>query len=283
MLINYKNIDELIEAHLNGLQSVHVTRIVNKRIHLFQELLQRTSEIGIIIKHGEVGKGIYHLIHGAKTPECQCGEKCSFEGLQKGYNKSCGNKKCKYKEIRKSIKKFNLENYGVENCMQRPEIRKKQEETMLKTYGAKFTLQVPELYAKAVDTWKFKYDTDHPMQNEDVKKKVVETNIERYGFKCSFSNNEVQEKYKLNFLKNHGVENPYQLETVKINAYKAFIKWWNSADRANYFDSSNSKWFKRKNYIFPSGKEILVQGCENLALDQLLQTYTETDIICKKY
>ena len=37
--------------------------------------------------------------------------------------------------------------------------------------------------------------------------------------------------------------------------------------------------YKKKPYILPSKKEISIQGYENFALDELLKTYNEDDII----
>jgi hypothetical protein len=44
---------------------------------------------------------------------------------------------------------------------------------------------------------------------------------------------------------------------------------------------TNSKKFK--DYILPSGKVIKIQGYENIALDELLQKYLESDIHTGKY
>lgn len=46
-----------------------------------------------------------------------------------------------------------------------------------------------------------------------------------------------------------------------------------------YSDKCLHNGFKKKEYVFPSGKTILVQGYESKALDELLITYKESNII----
>ena len=47
------------------------------------------------------------------------------------------------------------------------------------------------------------------------------------------------------------------------------------------FSNNKRSRFKQKNYKFKSGNVVKIQGYENLALDILLKTYNENDIITK--
>ena len=45
------------------------------------------------------------------------------------------------------------------------------------------------------------------------------------------------------------------------------------------FSKNKTSRFKNKNFIFPSGREVLIQGYENRAIDLLLNTYDENDMV----
>lgn len=48
------------------------------------------------------------------------------------------------------------------------------------------------------------------------------------------------------------------------------------------FDKSDKSGKTHKDYMFPSGKIIRIQGYENLALDELVKKFNENDIITNK-
>lgn len=100
-------------------------------------------------------------------------------------------KKCSYKQRAETIKKNNLEKYGVENTAQLESVKAKVKQNNLKKYGC------------------------HPSQLDSVKEKQAKTNLEKYGTKSAFQNDEVRQKFKENYKNKHGVENPFQNEEVK--------------------------------------------------------------------
>jgi len=71
-----------------------------------------------------------------------------------------------------------------------------------------------------------------------------------------------QIKIKSTNIQRYGVENVMQCDSIFASNIK-----------------SNKRF---KDYILPSGKIVRIQGNENLALDQLLQTYQEAEIICDR-
>ena len=80
------------------------------------------------------------------------------------------------------------------------------------------------------------------------------------GWRATCGNKKcVFELRELLCLEKYGVSNPMQNKEVM----------------AKY----SSLHYKRKTYILPSKKEISIQGYEHFALDELLKTYTEDDII----
>jgi hypothetical protein len=100
----------------------------------------------------------------------------------------------------------------------------------------------------------------HPSQNINIKQKMKKTNLIKYGTECSLNNIEVRNKCINNNLLKYGVEYPNQnLEIAEKHSKTSYNK---------------------KEYTFPSGKIITVQGFEKFALDFLLnnENINENDI-----
>lgn len=109
-----------------------------------------------------------------------------------------------------------------------------------------------------------RYGTEHPSQNLEVRNRTRQTNLNRYGIENPLKNPEFIEKYKKTNLKRYGTEYPAQNPEIAEKQLK------------------NA--FKGKEYIFPSGKEIHIQGYEPFALNRLLteEQINEEDIITSR-
>ena len=147
---------------------------------------------------------------------------------------------CKNEIKQKLLSNNNFEKYGVKNVSQLESVKKKRKLKFLETLGVEF-----------------------PSQSEEVKQKTRENNLEKYGFEYPHQTKEVQEKIqkscKKYWMENYGVENATQVP--------------------KFFEKSQINSRKLKSYSFPSGKEVKIQGYENYALDLLLKSYTEDEII----
>jgi hypothetical protein len=88
----------------------------------------------------------------------------------------------------------------------------------------------------------------NPMFNEDSRKRAQQTTMDRYGLM------------------------PYHKEENKLK------QLCSRYDKYNNF-SPNSRCYKSKEYMLPSGNIVLLQGYEPQAMDILLKTYKEDDII----
>jgi hypothetical protein len=84
-----------------------------------------------------------------------------------------------------------------------------------------------------------------------VREKWKTTNKQLYGHEYPLQNKQFKEKSKQTCLQNWGVEHPSQNSEISEKA------------------SKNS--YHLKEYTFPSGKTIQIQGYENYMLDELLQ------------
>jgi hypothetical protein len=97
-----------------------------------------------------------------------------------------------------------------------------------------------------------------------------------------FNNPKVQEKIKQTIFDTHGVTNQFQVESVKKKIKETCIARYGVANVMQnsviYKLNKTSSLHNRKEYIFPSGKIIHVQGYEPRCIDILLEKYKEEEI-----
>ena len=152
------------------------------------------------------------------------------------------------------------ERYGHEYPMQNADIRKKVETTNLERHGVINVSQSEDIKQKIKETWMNNYGTEHPMKNADVFLKMQDTNMERYGKKCIFGVEEFQQKAQNTCIQNFGYPNAMQNPEVAERSMKA----------------SSS----RKEFTFPCGRMVSVQGYEPLALNILVKNgYQSQDLV----
>jgi len=116
-----------------------------------------------------------------------------------------------------------------------------------------------EIMEKVKETNLEKYGVEYVFQSQSVKEKIAATNLERYGVLNGGNSDQSREKAKQTMNERYGVDYAMQ----------------NSALREKQTVAS----YKTKSYTFPSGKTVQVQGYEPLALDILLKSHDESDIL----
>ena len=126
---------------------------------------------------------------------------------------------------------------------------------------------------KAKATTLKKYGVENAMQSEEFQKKMKATNLKRHGVENPFQSEEVQKKMKAAILKRYGVEYAMQSEEVQkkmkaTNLDKYGVEY--AMQNAEISENASKNAYKGKEYTWPSGDIINIQGYENLALDDLL-------------
>ena len=106
-----------------------------------------------------------------------------------------------------------------------------------------------------------KFGVENISQNENIKNKKMETCFKNYGVKHPSQSEDIKKKKIATSLKHYGVEYPIQNPTV--------------------LDKNIKNCYRTKQYTFPSGKNIYVQGYENFALNELInkENINENDIV----
>lgn len=219
--------------------------------------------------------------------------KCQYEGCEefakfnpKGYTKGCSTSH--------NTKLTNLEKYGVANVKQHKDIIDKAK----KTYSSKSEEEKLEIQKRKEETNLKKYGVKNPSYSENIKKKISKknkanagtrmiqlkkNNQEKYGVDNVFQLDAVKEKAKESIIEKYGVENPSQSTKIKLKKEETCLNNYgvrNPQQNIDIFEKTNKhRW---KDYTMPSGKIIKTQGYENLALDILLETYNEDDLILER-
>ena len=189
-------------------------------------------------------------------------------------------------KVKEKTKATNLERRGVEYPGQDPKVKEKAKATNLERRGVEYVLQDPKVKEKTKATNLERRGVENAFQCKEVQEKARLTNLERRGVEYTFQSKEVQEKTKATNLERRGVEYTFQDPKVreKANITKQERYGCKSAmQNAELFEKQQKSCFKTKEYIFPSGRIDYVQGYEPQALDILIQSYKEDDIVTSNH
>jgi len=174
------------------------------------------------------------------------------------YNRFCS-AKCSANSLstRKKREDSCTEKYGGITPLLNKEIKDKALNVMIERYGVEYPLQSEEFRKQVRETNLEKYGVENPAMSSSIMEKIGNTNLEKYGTVCSLHNKDVNRKAKDTMIERYGVE--YAVQNIEI-----------------FIDQQRGKW---KEYKLPSGNIIKIQGYENTALDILLETHPENDIL----
>ena len=186
-------------------------------------------------------------------------EKFKEKGKQTSNEKYGTDYPIQNKEIQEKRKETSNKKYGTDYPIQNEEIKEQMKQSNLIKYNKEYTLQVNEIREKGKETMMTKYNVDNAMKSLIIKEKVKNTNLEKYDKINVFQVEKFKEKMKETSQKRYGTDHPMQNKNIMEKSFNAS--------------------FKKKSYTLPSGKVIEYQGYENFALDDLLKSYNETEIV----
>ena len=169
-------------------------------------------------------------------------------------------------KVLEGIKQTTIERFGVANAFQSDEIKQKIKNTLNKKYGVDYLHQSDVIKQKYRDTCLSRYGFDNPGKVAIYRDKMKQTNIERYGTENPTSLPEIRDRVeKTNILKfgaKYPLQNPKIMDAAMINQQLSY--------------------YRRKLYVFPSGKTVNVRGYEPKVIDELLRSgLAETDLVCE--
>ena len=204
--------------------------------------------------------------------------------------------KCHSQETQLKKIQTNLIKYGTKYPSQNEVVKQKMKATNLSIFGVEYVSQNEETKCKIRDTNLKKYGVTAPAKNEVIKQKMKNTNLQKYGFECPLQNKDIQIKSKQTNLIKYGVEYPSQNLEIKTKVKQSCLERFGveyalqseevknkgkqtSLQKYGYEHYQHNKIFsenasknayKLKEFITPSGKQIMCQGYEHFALEYLL-------------
>jgi len=221
------------------------------------------------------------------------------------YHSTCVSSECQKKLNVERTRKALLEKYGTSNVTKIPGVMDKIKSTNITKYGSEFYTETDEFKNKVKNVFNekygghptkleatqrkkketnlMKYGFENPLNNQEVKEKSKKTNQERYGGNSSMCSDVIKNKSKETSLKKHGVEWYVQSDDFKFKFKETMLKKYGVEQVMHYtpsFEKSINTSYKKKIYIFPSGRVEKIQGYEGFAINDLLNSgYSEDDIV----
>ena len=184
--------------------------------------------------------------------------------------------------VRDKSKKTNLEKYGVENPFQSEEIKNKIKSNNLINHGVEFSSSRVDIKENKKRTFIKKYGVDSPSKSNEIKEKKKETCLKNFGVEYPMQSEVIRNKSKQTSINKYGTEYPTQSQIVKNKTEETCLKKYgvkNPSQDSKILEKSFKNAFRLKSYILPCGNIIKYQGYENYALDELLLTINEDDLI----
>lgn len=123
-----------------------------------------------------------------------------------------------------------------------------------------------------------KHGVKNISQTPEWREKVKATNLERRGVEWNTQSKDLILKCQNSILLNMDDVINKRRESYEKTSFEKYGTR-HPRQNAKIFSESHGKWFKKKEYIIPSGRIIKVQGYEPQILDELFKNYLENDII----
>ena len=205
---------------------------------------------------------------------CKCGQVASItiDHLRDGKN-ACH--KCAQEKSKQTF----IDHYGTDHPMKTEAVREKIKQTCIERYGTEYPMRTEAVQEKRKQTCMDLYGVNNPSKTEAVQEKRKQTCTDLYGSDHPMKNENVQEKFKQTCTDLYGVNHPMKTQAVQEKIKQTCIDLYNVDNPmkvGEFFNKCQS--YKRKDYVMPSGEVVQYQGYEHLALDILLQTYTEDQV-----
>jgi len=184
--------------------------------------------------------------------------------------------------VKEKIAKTNIIKYGVSCTLLNSVVKEKTNITNLERYGTTNPLQLDSIKDKKKQTCISRYNVEHQSQLSEIKDKKSKKSTIKYGVSCPLLNSDVKEKTNITNLERYGTINPLQLDIIKERKKLTFIDKYNvehPMHNSEIAEKCSKKAYNFKKYLLPSSLEINVQGYEPWALDELLKSYKEEELI----
>ena len=189
-------------------------------------------------------------------------------------------------EVREKCKQTSIERCGFEYASQSDKFKEQVKKTNNRKLGVDYPMQSKKVMDKSKQTSLKNYGVEHPSQTKECQDKVEQTNIERHGFKRVLQSPVFQKKFKQTCLLNNGTEYPMQSQKIKDKSKQTNLLnfgFEHPMQNAEFSEKVSKNAYNLKEFNFPCGTTIQVQGYEPILLKNLVEEgYTYEDIIVKR-
>ena len=182
--------------------------------------------------------------------------------------------------VMEQIRQTCRQKYGVEHPMQNAHVRQTYQSTCLEHYGVEHTFQAQEVKQKCRESMISRHGVQHALQSDTIREKWKTTCIEKYGAETPFESEQVQEKIRSTVMERYGVHNVFadpEVQNKIQSSIRTLYGVENVMQNADIAMRHAKGCFNRRLYTWPSGKQTLVQGYEDKALDYLLHEFGLTE------
>lgn len=160
-----------------------------------------------------------YMFNIIELPTCKCGKSLNFRGrIDCIYTKYCGNKCSSIynaDERIKTLKRNNIERWGVENVFQLESIKEKSKVTCLEKYGVENINKCKKFRKKIEETNLERYGVKSYTQTSEYLEKSKVTCLAKYGVESVLQSNEIRSKIKNTWISKYGEDNPNKSSVVR--------------------------------------------------------------------
>lgn len=226
--------------------------------------------------HRSLTEQCWLIYHDSSVPICKCGIETKFQNWFRGFGKfcsiSCASKENASKTIYQQERKIEPFEVTCVTCGKKFFTKKKSRIACSKSCGQIYNHsirsdEIKELIGKKrKETCVEKYGNEYVINSEYSRSKTEEKTGTRYAYLTEKG----RENWRKSLIKKYGEDNPMKVESILNKMINTKLEKYGSLLTPS---------FRYKNYVFPSGKTVKIQGYENRALDILLKTHKEDDIV----
>lgn len=224
---------------------------------------------------------LYRYTHPSCIDVCKmCNIRLIYRDWQFGFRTYCSIA-CKTADqefVNNRVKETFIQNYGVDNPMKCEHVRDKLKQTLILELGVDNAAKHPGVQTKMKSTNLIRYGVENTGQkNSPFRSQIDETRTktmkDRYGVSSAFKIPGVMDQRRGTWVDKYGESHPHKCAQVRAKYTETIQSKWgvdHPMQDADVLDKCVKSAKKSKKYVFPSGKEIMVQGYEPQALDVLL-------------
>jgi len=267
-------------------------------------------------KYGTWMQGLYAVVNGIYSNECKgCSKPTRFAGYNTGYQTFCGNMKCSTSDVEvqqrvrdsynKTLASQNVGRTTYANYVLYTDPIEAQRKYVDMGFGTleEFDKVVPVLdWCDNTDYKQRRYYYDNEIteqkvchcgnkiegykynycsigcvnRSEEVRSKIVDTSKERYGVEHYSKTEERNTRVEATNMEKFGVPHAAQSEQCKLKAVATNVERYGCEHPIG--STTIATGYQWKEYKYPSGKIIKVQGYEPQCLNDMVMKYGEDDL-----